>query len=157
MFVSSFHFYILIAYFLSDKMLLQTKLLFANWRRLARQFTVLSETIQCYIILKFSILYHRCLHEHVPKIFCTAMYVHICTGIHFKYEPVNNHLIDNSLNSLCRSNNSIKPQAPDIIYFSHNKYAPHDKYAPSTYNNNCILIGRAYIFFIMRKIYCIIR
>lgn len=155
MFVSSFHFYILIAYFLSDKMLLQTKLLFANWRRLARQFSVLSETIQSYIILKFSILYHRCLNMS-QRFFvqpCTCTFVQV----HFKYEPVNNHLIDNSLNSLCRSNNSIKPQAPDIIYFSHNKYAPHDKYAPSTYNNNCILIGRAYIFFIMRKIYCIIR
>lgn len=115
-----------------------------------------SKTVYCFV-RDYTVLYNikifysvSQVSEHVTQIFvqpCTCTFVQV----HFKYEPVNNHLIDNSLNSLCRTNNSIKPQAPDIIYFSHSK-----EYAPSTYNNNCILIGRAYIFFIMRKIYCII-
>lgn len=44
-----------------------------------------------------------------------AKYMYICTGT---LKPVNNHLINNSLNGLCQSNNSIKPVIKfDMIFF----------------------------------------
>lgn len=112
--VSSFHFYIYLLIFFIRQNIMTDQITFCK-------FIQASKTVFCFV-RDYTILYDICIiyitmcQDTFTQIFVhAAKYMYICTGT---LKPVNNHLINNSLNGLCQSNNSIKPVIKfDMIFF----------------------------------------